>query len=83
MCFFKAKMPKAVNPQVMAAIPDDAKAPEPQAPVFGGTEQNLADSGETVGKTGISSIKVAKDKVTMPTVTVTGANTSLGGYGLT
>lgn len=77
MCFFKPSMPKVETPKVMAAMPEDAKAPEPNAPVFGGTEKALMDSagtGETKGKTGISSIKIAKNPVKMPT---TGANKGL------
>lgn len=79
MCFFKAKLPEAIKPEVMAAVPDNATAPEPNAPVFGGTQKALMDSGETGGKTGISSLKVkpaGKASLVMPAVT--GANTTMG-----
>lgn len=71
MCFFKAPTITMSNPNVQAAIPADATAPEPNAPVFGGSERALMDAagtGETKGKTGISSVKI-KSTVTMPSTT--------------
>lgn len=72
MCFFKAPKLNMATPNVTAAMPEDATAPEPNAPVFGGTEKALMDSaatGETKGKTGISSVKI-KSEVKMPSTGV-------------
>ena len=78
MCFFKAKLPEAVNPVVTAAVPEDATAPEPNAPVFGWTEKALMDAGgETKGKTGISSIKIGKTGKSSLVMPTTGVNPNL------
>lgn len=60
MCFSSPKIPAPIQPNVLPAI-TETFAPEAKAPVFGGTEKALMDSagtGETKGKTGISSLKV-------------------------
>lgn len=81
MCFFKAKLPAAVNPDATQALPtiQETKAPEPTSPIFGGTEADLKDaasrSAETGGKRGISSLKIATEA---PAVS-TGANMGASG----
>lgn len=59
MCFFKPKLPAIQMPNVAQNIPaiTETKAPEPNAPVFGGGAQALVESGET-GKKGISGLKI-------------------------
>lgn len=73
MCFFK--VPKittqAITPNALQALPDNAVAPTPEAPVFGADDEN-GEQSETKNKVGISSLKIKKDPVN-----VAGANLQL------
>lgn len=76
MCFFK--VPKittqAITPNALQALPDNAVAPTPEAPVFGADDENgeQASQSEAKNKVGISSLKIKKDPVN-----VAGANLQL------
>lgn len=76
MCFFKAPKitTQAYTPNVMQALPANATAPTPEAPVFGADDEQGEQSTETTSKpkTGISSLKIKKDPVN-----VAGANLQL------
>ena len=76
MCFFK--MPKittqAITPNALQALPDNATAPTPEAPVFGADDEKGEQATNSSKKnTGISSLKITK---TDP-VNVAGANLQL------
>lgn len=75
MCFFKAPKitTQAYTPNVMQALPDNATAPTPEAPVFGATDEEGEQSTGTKQKTGISSLKIKKQDP----VNVAGANLQL------
>lgn len=77
MCFFKAPKitTQSITPNVMQALPANAVAPTPEAPVFGvdDSEGEQSKASETTGKkSGISSLKINK----APT-NVAGANLQL------
>lgn len=71
ICFFK---PKAVAQPDAPDLPTitETKAPEPQAPVFGGGDVVAPEMGSSK-KTGVSSVKVAKPAMNVNT----GANLGL------
>lgn len=75
MCFFKAPKitTQAYTPNVMQALPANATAPTPEAPVFGAPDEEGEQSTGTKAKTGISSLKIKKQD----TVNVAGANLQL------
>lgn len=75
MCFFKAPKitTQAYTPNVMQALPANATAPTPEAPVFGAYDEEGEQSTGTKAKTGISSLKIKKQDP----VNVAGANLQL------
>lgn len=75
MCFFKPKLPKIEMPNVGQLAPAirETVAPEPNAPVFGGGVQDLADSGETAKK-GVTGLKVPKLEMAAGIGSSTGAS---------
>lgn len=73
MCFFKVKMPKAINPQLPAPTVTETTAPEPQAPVFGGGADSIA---KETSKSGVRGLKVPKAPSAERVATTTGATAS-------
>lgn len=73
MCFAKAPKAQAVDVPDLPTI-QETKAPEPQAPVFGGGDVVAPEMGDSK-KTGVSTLKVAKPTITP--AAKTGANLGL------